>query len=252
MGRKKWRDINQIEDLDSQSQPQPEQDGQSRLPCGIRTSAQKKAGEVIVSAKTLGQKQYMQAIQENDIVFCAGPAGSGKTVIAAGLGLQMLLAGKYQKIVVLRPAIEACHERIGFLPGSADEKLQPWTAPVFDNMEVFLKRAVIKDLVIDGKIETVPLGFVRGRSFNNAFIVVDESQNLSVKQTLLVLTRLGQDSKMIFNGDLTQSDLSESNGLADSFDRLQDIKGIGFVSLDASDIVRHRLIGQIIERYQKK
>ena len=163
----------------------------------------------------------------------------------------MLMSGLYQKIVIMRPAIEACNERIGFLPGSADEKLQPWTAPVFDNMEVFLPKSAIKNLVTEGKIEVVPLGFVRGRTFNKAFVITDESQNLLVKQTLLALTRLGQDSKLVFNGDLMQSDLLETNGLADAFCRLKGIEGIGFVELDEGDIVRNRLIGQIIARYQK-
>ena len=213
---------------------------------------QEKSAEVIVSGKTAGQKTYIQEIQNNDIIFCTGPAGTGKTAIAVGMGLQMLAANKYQKIVIMRPAVEACNERIGFLPGSAEEKLSPFSAPVYDNMEVFLPKMAVRALAADGKIEIVPLGFARGRTFNKSYVIVDEAQDLTVKQTLLVLTRLGQESKMIFNGDLLQSDLFETNGLEDAFVRLQGIKGLGFVTLDMADIVRHHLIGQILDRYVKR
>ena len=210
---------------------------------------EKPTAEIIVSAKTPGQKAYIQEIQNNDIVLCIGPAGSGKTIIAVGMALQMLFEGKYNKIVIMRPAVEACGEKIGFLPGSKEEKVSNFVAPVFDNMEAFLSKSMIRDLVSQDKIEIVPLGFDRGRTFNKAFVIVDEGSNLTVQQTLLVLTRIGFNSKMVINGDLMQSDLSEQNGLEDAIKRLDGLPKVGFVKLETTDIVRHPLIAEIIKRY---
>ena len=215
---------------------------------------QEKTAEIIVSAKTAGQKAYIQEIQNNDIVFCTGPAGTGKTAIAVGLGLQGLLKQEspFQKLIVMRPAKEACQEKIGYLPGDLCSKMEPWAGPVMDNMEVFLDKMTIRHLLAEGKVEIVPLAYARGRSFNRAFVIVDEAQNLCVQQMLMVLTRLGQGSKMVLNGDVDQSDLMEVSGLADALERLKGLEGVSFVALDGTDIVRHRLLAKIIDRYVKK
>lgn len=205
---------------------------------------------IVVTAQTVGQKQYIIDILNNDIVICTGPAGSGKTIIPVGLALQKIMAPnpEYDKIVIVRPAMEACGESIGYLPGDVSEKLAPYAAPIIDNMSVFIDSKTIKDLFYHEKVEILPLAFCRGRSLNNSFIIVDESQNLEPKALLMLLTRLGKGSKLVFNGDMRQSDIGNS-GLADAIDRLQDIDGIAFTELTAVDIVRHPLIGQILERY---
>lgn len=206
---------------------------------------------VIVSALTEGQKKYIVQIQNNDITFCYGPAGSGKTAVAVGIALQHICAPQptYDKLVIMRPAKEACDERIGFLPGDMSEKMAPWAAPILDNMEVFIEKNQIKNLMWQEKIDVIPLAFARGRSLNNSFIIVDEAQNVSPKQMLMVLTRLGKNSKLVINGDMAQSDIRGTSGLYDALQRLQDIPGIAFCEMDASDIVRHPLIEQILERY---
>lgn len=205
---------------------------------------------VIVNAMTEGQKDYIIEIKNNDITFCFGPAGSGKTAVAVGLALQYLCAPTpaYEKFVILRPAKEACDEKIGYLPGDVGAKLEGYVAPVMDNMEVFIDRSQIKNLFYQNKIEVVPLAFIRGRSFNKSIILVDEAQNCSPQQMLAILTRLGKASKMIIAGDPLQSDVRNS-GLQDAVEKLQDIPGIGLCELDATDIVRHPLIGKILERY---
>lgn len=206
---------------------------------------------VIVSAQTEGQKRYIIEMKNNDIVFCFGPAGTGKTAVAVGIALQYICAPipTYEKLIIMRPAKEACDEKIGYLPGDMGEKMSVWIAPVLDNMEVFIDKRQIKNLMWEQRVEVIPLAFARGRSLNNAFIIVDEAQNLTPKQVLMVLTRLGKNSKMVLNGDLAQSDVRGYSGLADAIDRLQDIDGISFCEMDASDIVRHPLIAEILDRY---
>jgi len=222
---------------------------------GFRGGKEKKADRykknVVVSAQTEGQKDYIREILNNDITFCYGPAGSGKTAVAVGIALQHICAPvpAYEKLIVMRPAKEACGERIGFLPGDLSEKMAPWAAPILDNMQVFIEPTQIKNLLWENRIEVIPLAFARGRSLNNAFIIVDEAQNVSPEQMLMVLTRLGKNSKMVINGDLAQTDIRGASGLYDAMMRLQQIDGIGFHRMIASDIVRHPLIAKILDRY---
>jgi phosphate starvation-inducible PhoH-like protein len=206
---------------------------------------------VIVSAQTPGQKEYIQAILNNDIVFCTGPAGSGKTTVATGIALQHMLAQNpaYEKMVLIRPMKEACGEKLGFLPGSLDEKTAPYAAPIIDNMKVFIDDRQIKNLFYENKIETIPIAFLRGRSLNNCIIIADEAQGLTPEAMLLLLTRLGKESKLLINGDLDQSDIRGENGLYDAMERLQNIPKIAFVELTSADIVRHPLIATILDRY---
>lgn len=206
---------------------------------------------VIVTAQTQGQKEYIKKILTNDITFCYGPAGTGKTAVAVGIALQHICVPSpaFDKLVIMRPAKEACGERIGYLPGDLSEKMAPWAAPILDNMQIFIEAAQIKNLFWENKIEIIPTAFARGRSLNNSFILVDEAQNLSPDQMLMILTRIGKNSKMVLNGDIAQSDIRGTSGLYDAAMRLQDIQGIAFHEMDAADIVRHPLIGKILDRY---
>ena len=214
-----------------------------------------KAKEFVrVQALTEGQRKYICTIKDSIITFCVGPAGSGKTLIPVGLGLQSLIAkgSTTQRIVIMRPVKEACDEKIGFLPGDLDEKMSPWAAPLVDNMKEFLNDKQIKLLFHERRIVIVPLAFARGRSLNDSFIILDEAQNCSKKQMLMAVTRIGRNSKMVINGDVSQSDdHSIINGLSDAMERLRGIGGIGFAELRPEDIVRNPLISHIIERYEQ-
>lgn len=218
-----------------------------------KRNGKKKEGYVVVSARTPGQKRYIIEIQNNDVTICTGPAGTGKTAIAVGLGLQYITAEStpYDRLVIMRPVKEACDEHIGYLPGDLEEKMIPWAAPVVDNMALFMDSSKVKLLFHAKKIEVIPLAYARGRSLNRSFIIVDEAQNCSDKQMLMVLTRIGEGSKMVINGDLDQSDTMHIvNGLADAATRLHGVEGIGVVSLESRDIVRNPMIREIIRRYK--
>lgn len=206
---------------------------------------------VHLEPQTPGQERYIEEIATHDITFCLGPAGCGKTVIAVGLALQKILSPKpqYEKLIIMRPAKEACGESIGFLPGDMAEKMQPWAAPLVDNMKVFVDDKVIKDMFFEGKIEVVPLAFARGRSFNGSFIILDEAQNCTPQQILMVLTRIGAGSKMVINGDPLQSDIPGPSGLEDAVRRLEGMAGAGVARMGEEDIRRHPLIGEILRRY---
>lgn len=206
---------------------------------------------VVVTAQTPGQKTYIKSINANDIVFCTGPAGSGKTAVAIGIALQNVLCDNpaYDQIVVIRPAKEACDERIGFLPGSMDDKMAPWASPVIDNMKVFIESNQVKNLFYEKRVEIIPLAFLRGRSLNNAFIIVDEAQNCTPKQMLMILTRLGRNSKMLINGDIAQSDIRVESGLAEAYRLYKDIKGVDFVEMGLGDVVRNPLVAEILRKH---
>jgi phosphate starvation-inducible protein PhoH and related proteins len=214
----------------------------------------RKSSQIVVSARTQGQKQYILDIMNHDITVCTGPAGCGKTIIPTGLALQGLLAPNpaYEKIIILRPAKEACGERIGFLPGDMGEKMAPWAAPLVDNMSVFIEQSKIKELFYHKAVEVIPLAYARGRSLNDAFIILDEAQNCTKEQLLMALTRIGQNSKMVINGDLDQDDHpTGGSGLLDAMQRLTDMEGVAITQLTDGDIVRNPLIAEIIRRYKK-
>jgi phosphate starvation-inducible PhoH-like protein len=206
--------------------------------------------------RTKNQIDYIRTVSENTITFCQGFAGSGKTHIAVGIGIEYLLSDKVKKIVITRPVVEA-GEKIGYLPGSAEEKLNPYLLPILDEINHFITPAQYATLKLNNKIEVVPLGLMRGRNFHNTFIIADECQNATYEQLKMLLTRIGRDSKMILTGDVSQSDLRhDSQGGFHTMIQIlgKDLKGIGLVSLEAIDIIRNPIIGSILcelDRYEK-
>jgi phosphate starvation-inducible PhoH-like protein len=199
--------------------------------------------------RSINQKEYIRSVAENTITFCQGVPGSGKTHIAVGMALEYLIDQKVEKIVITRPVVEA-GERLGFLPGTAEEKLHPYLLPLFDEINYFLHMQHYAKLKVGRQIEVVPLGLMRGRTFNNAFIVADECQNASYDQLKMLLTRIGTDSKMVLTGDVAQSDLDyvKQGGFLELRKRLDGIEGIGISELHANDIVRNPIISSIISR----
>lgn len=199
--------------------------------------------------RTDNQKDYIRTIAENHITFCQGVAGSGKTHIAIGMALEHLLDNKVKKIVITRPVVES-GEKIGYLPGTAEEKLHPYLLPLLDEVSYFITPAHYASLKINNKIEIVPLGLMRGRNFHDSFIVADECQNASYDQLKMLLTRLGNGSKMVLTGDISQSDLNRhlQGGFYTMTKILKDMMGIGISYLENKDIVRNPIIGSILTR----
>lgn len=199
--------------------------------------------------RTNNQKEYIRTAAENVITFCQGVAGSGKTHIAIGMALEYLLDEKISKIIITRPVVES-GEKIGYLPGTAEEKIHPYLLPLLDEVNHFISIAHYAGLKTNNKIEIVPLGLMRGRNFHNAFIVADECQNASYDQLKMLLTRIGNNSKMILTGDVSQSDLHRhmQGGFYNMIKALDGVEGIGVSRLDNSDIIRNPIIGKIIGR----
>ena len=200
---------------------------------------------------TVNQNELIRTVAENTITFCQGVAGSGKTHIAVGMGIEYLLENKVNKIIITRPVVES-GERLGFLPGTAEEKLHPYLLPVLDEVGHFIPMSQYGTLKTQHKIEIVPLGLMRGRSFHNSFIVADECQNASYDQLKMLLTRIGNNSKMVLTGDISQSDLHRNmqGGFLGLIKALRDVEGIGMSELLNSDIVRNPIIGKILTRLE--
>jgi phosphate starvation-inducible protein PhoH and related proteins len=199
--------------------------------------------------RTVNQNEFIRTVAENIITFCQGVAGSGKTHIAVGMALEYLLEGKVNKIVITRPVVES-GEKLGFLPGTAEEKLHPYLLPILDEVGYFIPMSQYASLKTHNKIEIVPLGLMRGRNFHNCFIVADECQNASYDQLKMLLTRIGNESKMILTGDISQSDLVRHmrGGFLELINALNGIEGIGVSQLHNSDIIRNPIIGKILSR----
>ncbi len=206
-----------------------------------------------VLPRSLRQRQYLAALREHDIVFGIGPAGTGKTYLAMAAAVEAFLAGKVRRIILTRPARES-GEKLGFLPGSLEEKVSPYLRPLYDALNDMLSPEEVADLIGKNLIEIAPLAFMRGRSLNDAFIILDEAQNTTIEQMLMFLTRMGFGSRCVITGDPMQSDLSagEKSGLEHAIRTLRGLKEIGFVFFRTSDVVRHWLLEKIINAYTEK
>lgn len=207
--------------------------------------------------RTKNQSEYVRTMIENDITFVTGAAGSGKSFLAIGLACQYLLDGRCKKIVIARPAIEASPKGLGYLKGSLSEKLEPYVSPAIDHLKRFLGRDTYYNAIRDEKIEFAAIEYLRGATFLDTFLVTEESQNLNKAQCLMLLTRIGEGSKFVLNGDTDQTDLRKENAefstdFAYVIDKLYkaNIKGIGFAEMDHNDIQRHGLIGPILEAFR--
>jgi len=202
--------------------------------------------------KTLGQKEYLQKIFEKDVVFGIGPAGTGKTYLAMAAAVSKLLDGSVQRIILSRPAVEA-GETLGFLPGDLTEKILPYLRPLYDAIYEMIDRADVEKLIEKGAIEIAPLAYMRGRTLNDAFVILDEAQNTTSEQMMMFLTRLGDGSKMVITGDITQIDIPrhKKSGLMEIQKVLKPLDDIGFHFFESSDVVRHHLVQRIIEAYDK-
>ena len=203
-----------------------------------------------IRPKTSGQAGYIEAIKNNDLVFCIGPAGTGKTYLAVALAVSAMKKGLLKKIVLARPAVEA-GEKLGFLPGDIQAKVNPYLRPLYDALADMIEIGQVQKYIENDLIEILPLAFMRGRTLNDSFIILDEAQNCTVKQMKTFLTRLGIRTKVVVTGDITQVDLTtgELSGLIDVQERLKDVPGIDFVYLNRKDIVRHKLVQDIVEAY---
>jgi len=205
-----------------------------------------------IKAKTQNQRRLVESAEANDVVFAIGPAGTGKTYTAVAIAVRALKNRLVKKIILTRPAVEA-GESLGFLPGDLKDKVDPYLRPLYDALDDMIPHEKLNQFISNRTIEVAPLAFMRGRTLDNAFIILDEAQNTTTAQLKMFLTRLGPSAKAIITGDMTQIDLPrhQRSGLAQSLDRLSEIDGIGLVRLSAADVVRHRLVRQIIDAYSK-
>lgn len=206
----------------------------------------------VIKAKTPGQSSYIHTAQKNDICFAIGPAGTGKTYLAVAIAVSALNKGIVNKIVLARPAVEA-GESLGFLPGDFREKIDPYLRPLYDALDDMMPSEKLRSYIEKRLVEIVPLAYMRGRTLNNAFVILDEAQNATAGQMKMFLTRLGSNSRSIITGDITQIDLppKTASGLVQAQEILSRIDGVGFVYLDKSDVVRHKLVKDIIDAYEK-
>ena len=206
----------------------------------------------MLAPKTVNQRRYVEAIERNDLVFGIGPAGTGKTYLAVAMAVSALLIEARQPHLLTRPAVEA-GERLGFLPGTLQEKVDPYLRPLYDALYDMLEAEKVEKLLERNIIEVAPIAFMRGRTLNDSFIILDEAQNSTPEQMKMVLTRQGFNSKMVVTGDLTQIDLpaGQRSGLIDVVDVLRGVEGISFVQFDERDVVRHSLVQKIVKAYER-
>jgi phosphate starvation-inducible PhoH-like protein len=211
------------------------------------------AGGNIVRSKSTNQKKLVEAAVDHDLMFAVGPAGSGKTYTAIALAVRALKEKEVRRIILTRPAVEA-GEKLGFLPGDVKEKLDPYLQPLYDALNDMIPAAQLGKYIEEGTVQIAPLAFMRGRTLDNAFVILDEAQNTTLSQIKMFLTRMGPSAKFIVTGDLTQIDLprASNSGLARALDRLSGVRGIAIVNFDEGDIIRHRLVKEIVAAFRKE
>lgn len=214
--------------------------------------AKTRRGEEI-RAKTFRQRQYINAVRKRDLTFGIGPAGTGKTYLAVVVAVQSLLTNQFERLILTRPAVEA-GEKLGFLPGDLQQKVNPYLRPLYDAINEFIDPEKIPNLMERGIIEVAPLAYMRGRTLNNAFVIVDEAQNTTPAQMKMVLTRLGFGSRMVITGDITQTDLphNQQSGLVVALQILKHVEGIAFCEFSQKDVVRHPLVQRIVTAYEQQ
>src|SRR6202167_1665683 len=227
-------------------------DAETTLRGLVESGRQRSFGKRIVTPKTITQRRYVDAIEHFDLSFGIGPAGTGKTYLAVAMGVSALLAKRVSRIVLTRPAVEA-GERLGFLPGTLQEKIDPYLRPLYDALFDMMEAEKVEKLLERNTIEVAPIAFMRGRTLNDSFIILDEAQNSTTEQMKMVLTRTGFNSKMVVNGDITQIDLppGKRSGLIDALEVLHGVEGISFVRFDERDVVRHNLVQRIVKAYER-
>lgn len=210
-------------------------------------------GGVKIKARTVNQKKLVESLRKNDMVFCIGPAGTGKTYTAVALAVQALKNKEVKRIVLTRPAVEA-GENLGFLPGDLKEKLDPYLMPLYDALRDMIPSERLAEMIQYGVIEIAPLAFMRGRTLDKAFVILDEAQNTTIMQMKMFLTRMGMTAKFVITGDMSQVDLprKQQSGLTYASRILRDIDGIGVVEMGQSDIIRHKIIAKIISAFEKQ
>src|SRR5579884_3254909 len=218
----------------------------------VHSGRQRNFGKKVLAPKTVNQRKYVDAIERNDLTFGVGPAGTGKTYLAVAMGVSALLSKSVSRIILTRPAVEA-GERLGFLPGTLQEKVDPYLRPLYDALFDMIEADRVEKLLEKNVIEVAPIAFMRGRTLNDSFIILDEAQNSTAEQMKMVLTRQGFNSKMVVNGDLTQIDLppGKRSGLADAVEVLRGVEGISFCFFDDRDVVRHSLVQRIVKAYER-
>src|SRR5579862_5330424 len=218
----------------------------------VHSGRQRNFGKKVLAPKTVNQRRYVEAIERHDLVFGVGPAGTGKTYLAVAMAVSALMAKRVSRIILTRPAVEA-GERLGFLPGTLQEKVDPYLRPLYDALYDMLEAEKVEKLLERNTIEVAPLAFMRGRTLNDSFIIMDEAQNTSPEQMKMILTRQGFNSKMVVTGDVTQIDLPPGmrSGLVEVVDVLRNVEGIRFVQFDDRDVVRHNLVQKIVKAYER-
>ncbi len=218
----------------------------------VESGKQRSFGKKIIAPKTINQRRYVDAIEHHDLVFGIGPAGTGKTYLAVAMAVAALLSKRVSRIILARPAVEA-GERLGFLPGTLQEKVDPYLRPLYDALYEMIEAEKVEKLLERNTIEVAPLAFMRGRTLNDSFIIMDEAQNTSPEQMKMILTRQGFNSKMVVTGDVTQIDLppGQRSGLIEVVEVLRGIEGISFVPFDDRDVVRHNLVQKIVRAYER-
>src|SRR3989442_4242090 len=228
------------------------EDDEVSLRALVSSGRQRNFGKKVLAPKTVNQRRYIEAIERNDLVFGVGPAGTGKTYLAVAMGISALIAKKVSRIILTRPAVEA-GERLGFLPGTLQEKVDPYLRPLYDALYDMLEAEKVEKYLERNTIEVAPIAFIRGRTLIDSFIILDEAQNSTSEQMKMVLTRQGFNSKMVVNGDATQIDLpaGRRSGLLDALKVLRGVDGISFVHFDERDVVRHCLVQRIVKAYER-